>query len=226
MNYLIVAAHPDDEIMGCGGSVSLISTKNDVYTLILGEGVTSRDISNDEKNKRLYLLKEQSIKANKLIGVKDTLLKNYPDNKFDTVSLLDIVKTIEKQIEKIKPEGIFTHHSGDLNIDHQITHRAVLTAARPIGENIVKKILTFETLSSTEWNFQNQRNIFIPNYYIDITETLDKKVDALKCYKDELRSYPHPRSLEGIKILAQKRGLEVGLKFAEAFCLIRKVKKL
>ena len=131
-------------------------------------------------------------------------------------------KVIEKYIQKIKPDVIYTHHYGDLNIDHQITHKAVLTATRPIETNTVKKILTFEVLSSTEWN--NQYDIFFPNVYIDISEKINQKFEAMNCYKSEIREYPHPRSLEGIKILAQKRGLEVGLKYAEGFCLIREIK--
>ena len=219
MKILIIAAHPDDEVLGCGGTIAKLSSNNDIYTLILGEGITSRNISDEEKKKELKELKKQSAEANKLLGVKRVFFENFPDNKFDTIPLLNIIKSIEKVIQKIKPEEIFTHHYGDLNIDHQLTHRAVLAAVRPVGSPIVKKILSFEVLSSTEWNYQNQNNIFTPNIYI--SETLNKKLEAMKCYKSEIRNYPHPRSLEGIKILAQKRGLEAGLKFAEAFTLVR-----
>ena len=224
MNILIIVAHPDDEVLGCGGTIAKLSENNTIYTLILGEGITSRDISDEEKKKELKELKKQSAEANKILGVKKVFFENFPDNRFDTIPLLDIIKLIEKIIQKIKPEEIFTHHYGDLNIDHQITHKAVLTATRPVGDCTVKKILSFEVLSSTEWNYQNQTNIFTPNTYIDISDTLNKKLVAMKCYKSEIRDYPHPRSLEGIKILAQKRGLEMGLKFAEAFCLIREIR--
>jgi len=223
MKILLIAAHPDDEVLGCGGTIAKLSSNNDIYTLILGEGITSRNISEEEKKKKLKELKKQSAEANKLLGVKRVFFENFPDNKFDTIPLLDIIKSIEKVIQKIKPVEIFTHHYGDLNIDHQLTHRAVLTAVRPDGSPIVKKILSFEVLSSTEWNYQNQNNIFTPNIYIDISETLNKKLEAMKVYTSEIRDYPHPRSLEGIKILAQKRGLEAGLKFAEAFMLIREI---
>ena len=224
MNILIIVAHPDDEVLGCGGTIAKLSSNSDIYTLILGEGITSRDISDEEKKEELKELKGQSDESNKILDVKRVFFEHFPDNKFDTIPLLDIIKSIEKIIQEIKPEEIFTHHYGDLNIDHQITHKAVLTAVRPVGGYTVKKILLFEVLSSTEWNYQNQTSIFTPNTYIDISETLNKKLEAMKVYKSEIHDYPHPRSLEGIKILAKKRGLEVGLKFAEAFCLIRKIR--
>lgn len=220
---LIVAAHPDDEVLGCGGTIAKLAESYDIYTLILGEGITSREISDEEKGKELNELKKQSDEANKILRVKKVFFENFPDNKFDTVPLLDIIKRIEDYISKIKPDIIYTHHYGDLNVDHRITFNAVLTACRPQKNSIVKRIYTFEVLSSTEWNYQTQGNIFIPNTYIDISKTIDKKLEAMQCYKSEIRDYPHPRSLEGMKILAQRRGLEVGLKFAEAFCLIREI---
>ena len=223
MNILIIVAHPDDEVLGCGGTIAKLSHDYDIYTLILGEGITSRDIPNEEKKEELKELKKQSDEANKILGVKKVFFEDFPDNRFDTVPLLDIIKSIEKVIQKIKPEEIFTHHYGDLNIDHQIVHKAVLTATRPVADYTVKKILLFEVLSSTEWNYQNQNNAFTPNTYIDISDTLNKKLVAMKCYKSEIRDYPHPRSLEAIEILAKKRGVEVGLKYAEAFNLIRSI---
>ena len=220
---LCVAAHPDDEVLGCGGTMAKLSEENDIYTLILGEGITSRDIADEEKKEELKELKKQSDEANKILGVKKVFFTNFPDNKFDTAALLDIIKPIEEHVQKIKPEVVFTHHYGDLNIDHQITHKAVLTAVRPVGNYTVKKVLSFEVLSSTEWNYQNQNKVFTPNTYIDVLETLNKKLEAMRSYKSEIHDYPHARSLEAIEILAKKRGLEVGLKFAEAFCLIREI---
>ena len=220
---LCVAAHPDDEVLGCGGTMAKLSKDNEVYTLILGEGITSRTISDEEKIKQLKELKNQSEQANEILGVKQVFFEKFSDNRFDTVPLLEIIKNIERYIQRIEPVVIYTHHHGDLNIDHQITHKAVLTAVRPVGSPIVKKILSFEVLSSTEWSCQNQTNIFIPNTYIDVSETLNKKLEAMKTYKSEIRDYPHPRSLEAIEILAKKRGLEVSLKYAEAFNLIRSI---
>lgn len=222
MKILVIVAHPDDEVLGCGGTIAKLTPNNDIYILILGEGITSRHIPNEKTKDEMIRLKRDAEKANEILGVGNVFLESFPDNMFDTVPLLEIIKVIEKYIQKIKPDVIYTHHYGDLNIDHQITHKAVLTATRPIETNTVKKILTFEVLSSTEWN--NQYDIFFPNVYIDISEKINQKFEAMNCYKSEIREYPHPRSLEGIKILAQKRGLEVGLKYAEGFCLIREIK--
>lgn len=221
VKLLVVAAHPDDEVLGCGGAIAKLSQENDVYTLILGEGATSRDMPEEEKKQAVSQLRREAISANKKLNVKKVFFEEFPDNKFDTVPLLDIIKVIERHIQKIKPEVIYTHHGGDLNIDHQITHRAVLTVARPVGDNSIKKILLYEILSCTEWSDLDPCSSFMPNTYVGISETINMKLEAMRCYKSEIREYPHPRSLEGIKILAQKRGLEVGLKVAEAFCLVR-----
>ena len=220
---LVVAAHPDDEVLGCGGTITKLSKIHDIYTLILGEGITSRDHQQSKKNNTIQQLKKDAEKANKILGIRKVFFKNLPDNKFDTVPLLNIIKEIEYFITKIKPEIVYTHHHDDLNIDHQLTHRAVLTATRPLSECSVKRIFSFEVLSSTEWNKFNESTIFIPNMYVDISSTIENKLAAMQCYKTELRNYPHPRSLEGIKILAQRRGLEIGLEFAEAFHLIRMI---
>ncbi len=186
---LIIVAHPDDEILGCGGTIArLVEEKYEVYTLILGEGVTSRDEKREvEKRKgELYRLREEAVKANKIIGVKKIFFQEFPDNKFDTIAFLDIVKTIEKIKNTIKPKIIFTHYEDDLNIDHQITYKAVITATRPIvGEN-VKEIYSFEVLSSTEWNCSSS---FLPNVFIDISKNIKDKIRALSIYRSELKNF-------------------------------------
>jgi LmbE family N-acetylglucosaminyl deacetylase len=221
MKILIIAAHPDDEVLGCGGTVARLTPDNTINTLILGEGITSRDIPRQEKDRALFNLQNNCKKANSLLGVKKVFFENFPDNKFDSIPLLDIVRSIEACIKKIRPDQIYTHHHGDLNIDHRITQHAVLTAARPFGDNTVKKIFSFEVLSSTEWNVQDTATMFRPNTWINISNTIQTKLDAMQEYTGELCVYPHPRSLDGIKILAAKRGLEVGVPYAEAFHLIR-----
>ena len=220
---LIVAAHPDDEVLGCGGTVArLIKEGYDAYTLILGEGITSRDKSRN-REKRLHdikKLKDQIYKANKILGIKKVFTFDLPDNRFDSVDFLDIVKIIEEIKNKLKPEIIFTHSKSDLNIDHRITHKAVITATRPMKGETVKSIYAFEVLSFTEWNYPLS---FSPNVYFNIEDTLGLKLKAMSEYKNELREYPHPRSLEGIKIKAKQRGMEAGFSYAEAFELIRRV---
>lgn len=221
---LVIAAHPDDEILGCGASVSkLIGNGYEAYTLILGEGLTSRDNERDRMKRKIELkeLKKNVLTANNILGVKDIFIYDYPDNRFDTIPFLDIVKTIEKIIKDIKPKIVFTHFEKDLNIDHRITCRAVLTATRPLPDESVKEIYSFEILSSTEYNYPLS---FSPNVFFDISEHIDKKMEAIRAYKSELRDFPHPRSLESIKSNAGYWGSKVGIKYAEAFYLVRVVR--
>ena len=224
---LVVAAHPDDEVLGCGGTMArLASEGNCVYTLILGEGVTSRDRKRDlaKRENEIVKLKEKAEDANKILGVKKVYTYDFPDNRFDTVSLLDIIKTIEKIKEDIKPDIVFTHHYGDLNIDHQITFKAVMTAFRPLKKETVREMYSFEVLSSTEWNIPKPEICFVPNHFVDISKTIKLKVRAMKEYKCEIREYPHPRSIESIEIKAKQRGIQVGLEAAEAFEVLRLIK--
>jgi len=218
---LIVCAHPDDEVLGCGATVSkLVLEGKTVYTLILSAGKTSRDDGQDTDK-----LRDEAIKANKILGVKKVYFANFADNRFDSVDLLDIVKEIESLLILIQPDTIFTHHIGDMNIDHQITHKAVLTATRPMLGQCVKDIYSFEVASSTEWNSYSHKSIFIANTFVDISSSIKTKVKAMAAYNSELREYPHPRSLKFIKEMASYNGVRVGLKFCENFKLIRSVDK-
>lgn len=216
---LIVAAHPDDEVLGCFATVAkLIKKGYEAYTLILSGGKTSRG---EVDKKELELLQEEMKKANDLIGVKKVFCADFPDNAFDSVALLEIVKEIEKIKQEIKPEIIFTHHIGDMNIDHQITHQAVLTATRPMQDECVKTIYSMEVPSSTEWNSFSVQNAFIPNVFFEVEETIDLKIKAMAEYKSELKNYPHPRSLQHLKELAKVNGTKFGLNYSENFMLIR-----
>ncbi|MCH5337005.1 MAG: PIG-L family deacetylase [Campylobacter sp.] len=165
-------------------------------------------------------LDDEFKKANLSIGIKQIFRENFPDNRFDQVDLLDIIKSIEKIKKFLKPRIIFTHFEKDLNIDHQLTYQAVITATRPLENESVKQIYSFEVLSSTEWNYPTS---FSPNVFFDISETLEDKIKAMECYKSELCEFPHPRSLEGIRLNAKYQGMRVGLKYAEAFKLVRAV---
>ena len=224
---LVIAAHPDDEVLGCGGAIARFAVEGcEVYTLILGEGITSRDPSRDQhkRDEEIRELKKQAENANNILGVKKVYAFNFPDNRFDSVPLLDIIKTIEKIKKDIKPDIVFTHHYGDLNIDHQITFKAVMTAFRPTKDESVKEIYSFEIPSSTEWNAPSSLTYFMPDYFVDISKTIKLKVRAMKEYKCEIREYPHPRSIESIEIKAKQRGIQVGLEAAEAFEVIRLIK--
>ncbi len=221
---LIIVAHPDDEILGCGGTIARLNKEGyESYSIILGEGITSRDNTRDRaKNKsKIINLKEQANRTNELLGIKKVFFFDLPDNRFDTVPFLDIVKVIERIKNNVKPEIIFTHYEKDINIDHQITYRAVITATRPLEKETVKEIYSFEIPSSTEWSYPLS---FSPNVFYDISETIDIKLRALEEYKTELREYPHPRSLEGVKLIAKNWGMKVGLECAEAFKCVRMIK--
>ena len=220
---LVVAAHPDDEILGCGGTIKRLVDEGCIaYTLILGEGITSRDDKRDRNERILEIeaLKKQVREANRIVGVKDVYLHDFPDNRFDTVPLLDIVKVIEKVKNELQPDIIFTHYENDLNIDHQITHKAVLTATRPMKGECVKELYSFEVLSSTEWNYPLS---FSPDVFFDISDYMKYKKKAMQIYKSELNDLPHPRSLEGMDISAKGWGLKVGCEYAEAFKLGRMI---
>jgi len=221
---LIVAAHPDDEVLGCFGTVArLIKEGYEAYTLILGEGKTSRDEQRVVENKKdeIEVLNSEIQKANNTIGIKKVFVESFPDNRFDNVDLLDIIKVISKVKEEVKPDIIFTHYENDLNIDHQLTYKAVITATRPMEDECVKEIYSFEILSSTEWNYPLS---FSPDVFFDISDTLGLKIKAMKEYRSELCEYPHPRSLEGIELNAKYQGIKVGKNYVEAFKSIRVVR--
>ena len=220
---LVVAAHPDDEILGCGGTMAIHSIKADeVYVLILGEGITSRDVKRDRKkrDKEIEELRRDIEAANKIEGTKRTFLYDFPDNRFDSVPLLDIIKVIEKVKNEVVPDIVYTHHHGDLNIDHRLTFQAVMTACRPLKGESVKEIYSFEVPSSTEWSPDNSK-YFMPNYFVNIKDTIGKKTLAMKAYKSEMREFPHPRSAKAIENMAKTRGVNVGFEYAEAFMVVR-----
>ncbi|MDA3789330.1 MAG: PIG-L family deacetylase [Desulfobacula sp.] len=220
MNILIVVAHPDDEIIGIGGSaIKHVQGGDDVYVLILGKGAAYRDDADMEAINRL---EQQTKNAGNIIGFEEIFSYDFPDNGFDSVSRLEIIKIVEKYIKKIKPSIVYTHYENDVNIDHQMTFQAVMTACRPIFSDCPKKIYTFETLSSTEWQL-TENQTFSPNTFINIEKYIDKKLAALEKYKDELCLYPHSRSLKGVKLLSQYRGLQSGIKYAEGLVLKREI---
>ncbi|MBU1659457.1 PIG-L family deacetylase [bacterium] len=217
---LIVAAHPDDEVLGCFGTVArLIQEGYEAYTLILGEGKTARKSENTDTE--LEILHDEMKKANAQIGIKKVFTCDFADNSFDTVPLLEIIQAVSKVKEEINPDIIFTHFENDLNIDHQITYKAVLTATRPMKQESVKEIYSFEVLSSSEWNYPLS---FSPDTFFDISATIGLKLQAMNRYKSELCQYPHPRSLEGIELHAKYRGMGVGVAHAEAFKCVRAIK--
>jgi LmbE family N-acetylglucosaminyl deacetylase len=226
MNVLIVAAHPDDEILGCGGTIARLAQEGqNVYIAVLGEGTTSRYQRREYADPQVVeAISVQCRQAAELLGAKELFMYDLPDNRFDTVPLLDVVKIIEELVKRLEPKVIFTHHGCDLNIDHVITHRAVLTATRPVAGCSVKEIYSFEVPSSTDWAFGQFQPPFLPNVFMDITTTLEAKIRAMAVYEREARSFPHPRSPESLQAIARRWGSMVGLQAAESFSMVRSIR--
>ena len=223
---LVVVAHPDDELLGCGATMHKLIHENNciIRAIILGEGITSRSAERDTQKWQNELSRHQeNLKtAKEHIGYESIKSFNFPDNRFDSVPLLDIIKTIEKEKSEFQPEIIFTHHQGDLNIDHQKTFEAVITATRPLPEEKVNAIITFETPSGTEWQASTDPRNFNPNLYIKLSdENLEAKIKGMEAYEFEKRKYPHPRSPEALRILAQRYGVMMGDEYFEAFQIVR-----
>lgn len=225
---MVVVAHPDDELLGLGGCMNRLIQEFNVIThvVILGEGITSRSDFRDPKlwEEELNIHRKNITDAHKHIGFHSRNIYDFPDNRFDSIALLDIIKVVEKEKKEFLPEVIFTHHGGDVNIDHQRTFEAVITACRPMqGEN-AKNIITFETPSGTEWRASSDPRHFIPNFFVSISAAnLEAKVKAMECYEFEKRPYPHPRSPEALEIVAKLRGVQVGCILAEAFYIVRSI---
>lgn len=220
-DILIVAAHPDDEALGCGGAIARHSEKGDnVHVIYMTNGVSARNFSTQDIQNRQKAAK----KAAKILGISSVNFFDFPDNKMDSIPLLDIVQAIESVTKDINTKVIYTHHIGDLNVDHQITHKAVMTAFRPTPWSSIKEIYTFEVMSSTDWNF-SEKNTFNPNYFIEISNFIDLKLSALKAYNMELRNTPHSRSISHVESLAKFRGNTIGVEMAEAFMVVRKLIK-
>jgi LmbE family N-acetylglucosaminyl deacetylase len=225
-SVLVVAAHPDDEILGCGGTMARLTREgHEVRIAILAEGMSSRYAHREDADPRqLQHLHARAQQAADKVGAKEVVLCKLPDNRLDTVPLLEVVKQVEELVARFRPEVIYTHHPGDLNVDHGVVHRAVLTATRPVPGQCVKEIYAFEVPSSTEWAFQRLEPLFRPSVFVDITETLETKIEALASYDTETRKFPHPRSAEALRAIAKRWGSVVGLPAVEAFELIRSVR--
>jgi LmbE family N-acetylglucosaminyl deacetylase len=232
MNILIVVAHPDDEVLGMGGTIVKHSSNGDkISILYLTTGIASRrnpgysnkssyNISSKDQSsldQEIKKLKMDALKSNKILGITDSTFENFPDNELDSIPRLKIIKVIENQIEKTNPDIVYTNHYGDLNIDHKIVYESCLTACRPIHKKN-PKLFSFGVISSMEWNYPGS---FSPNYFVNISKYMSKKIRAMKAYRNELKKFPHPRSIENIEITGKKWGSFCGKNYAESFEIIR-----
>lgn len=225
MTTLVVAAHPDDEVLGCGGTIAKISAREEVHIHILGEGISSRHSKREDADKAaLERLREDAREVGRILGAREVTFGGLPDNRFDEPALLDVVKQIEEIVQRLQPTVVYTHHPGDLNNDHLVTFRAVMTATRPVGKYPVREVYTFEINSSTEWAFQQFQPPFHANVFVEIESTIETKVRGMERYESEKRDFPHPRSSEALRVQARRWGSVVGVPYAEAFQLIRDVR--
>lgn len=227
MNILVVAAHPDDEILGVGGTIARHSAKGDlVYTCILCEHCLAR--KNKPKHEDFL---EQIHAAKNIVGIKEILFFDFPNIQMNAVPTLKIVQAIEQAIIRFKPEVVYTHHWGDVNDDHKVISHATMAAIRlperqtlsTLPRNLIQKVLCYETPTSTEWAPPDKEAAFLPNVFVDIEKTLDAKIKALQCYQNVMKDYPHPRSVEAITSHAKDCGVKIGLKAAESFVLVREL---
>jgi len=218
---LIVAAHADDEALGCGGTIARHADEGDsTYLVLMADGVNSRTGASKAD---MELRRSAAERAQKILGITEVHHLSFPDNRIDSIPLLDIVQELEPVVQRIAPSVIYTHHDGDLNIDHRRTQEAVMTACRPHPGCSVKEIYGFEVLSSTEWATP-QTKPFTPTLYVDISAQFPTKLAALEAYAEEMRSTPHSRSVAHVEALAQHRGYSIGVQVAEAFVVYRVIR--
>lgn len=225
MSVLCVVAHPDDEVLGVGGTLARHAARGEpVHVCILSAGVSSRYDDETEAEAEIEQRRDGARRACDTLGA-SVSFHGFPDNRFDDVALLDVVRTVESEIEEHEPSTVYTHHYGDLNVDHERTCRATVTSARPLPDSDVDRVLAFETLSASEWSVPRPDNGFQPTAFVDVSEHLETKQAALAHYERELRDPPHPRSLETVRKNAEVWGAKAGVAAAEPFELLREVRR-
>jgi LmbE family N-acetylglucosaminyl deacetylase len=221
---LVCAAHPDDEVLGCGGAIARHSKAgDDVFIIFVSDGVLSRPKDADISAAELQQRQAAARRAAQTLGAREPVFLGFPDQRLDTLALLDVTQALEGLLSDVQPNTIYTHHAGDLNSDHRIVTAAVLTATRPVPGQQVSAIFGYEVLSSTEWAFGSTVESFHPNHFVSIQATLDDKMRALRCYDYEMREFPHARSYDAVEALAKVRGAAVGEIAAEAFTTMRTI---
>ena len=219
MKILIIAAHPDDEVLGMGGTMKKLSKSgNDIKVIFLSAGILARRPSNAQQ--KIKELRKDAERALKILGVNQIDFLDFPDNEMDQISNLKLTKVVEKEIMSFKPHTVYVPTKYDVNVDHQSAYNSTITATRPKENTFVKEVISFEIPSSTEWYFPNE---FSPNLFVDISNEFKSKINALKKYRNEIREFPHPRSVDGLEAIAKRWGSVSGFRYAEAFSLVRKL---
>lgn len=218
--YLFIAPHPDDEVLGCGGIIRKLaqSSKNEIYVLVMSRGTPKLYPEHKIENVR-----NEALAAHKVLGVKDTMFLDFYAPEMDAAPLADVSRSIADLIHKLHIDVLFIPHRGDIHNDHSVVFKAALVAARPVGNYTVKEIHCYETLSETEWAPPFGDDAFIPNYFVNVAQQMPSKLEAMGCFKSQLKEFPNPRSLETIEALAKFRGSTVGFERAEAFMTIRRI---
>lgn len=220
MRVLVIAPHPDDEIIGVGGTIAKRAKDGDeVYVCVVTKGKSP--LFNDEF---IEQGRKECRKADKKLGVKETIFLDFPAVMLETVPRYEFNGKISEVVNLIKPDEVYIPHRGDMQIDHQMVVDAAMVAVRPRGNNYPKRVYAYETLSETGWNIPNIVNEFIPTVYEDITDTYEVKLEAMAIFESQLSTFPEARSIGAIEALAKYRGATVSVKAAEAFSLVREVK--
>ena len=221
---LIIAAHPDDEVLGVGGTVAKLSAKDiECHLLIVTDGSSSQYRGSDKLEEIIASKKRETQNCADILGFKSIHYGGLPDMKLDAVPHVEINQVIEKVIDELQPDTVFTHFWGDVNMDHQNVYKSTLVAVRPVLGQVVKELYCYRVPSSTEWTPNKEDTMFMPNYFVDIHQYADQKYKAFACYATELREYPHPRSVQYLRETDKAAGLRVGLLSAEEFVLLRKL---
>ena len=221
---LVIAAHPDDEVLGVGGTVAKLSAEgSDCHLLIVTDGSSSQYRDSDRLPEIIEAKKSETKGCADLLGFKSIHYGELPDMKLDRTPHIVINQVIEKAIDEIQPDTVFTHFWGDVNMDHQNVFKSTLVAVRPVMGQVVKELYCYRVPSSTEWTPNKEDTMFMPNYYVDIEKYAEQKYKAFACYSTELREYPHPRSIQYLRETDKTAGLKVGLLAAEEFVLLRKL---
>ncbi len=216
-SIMVVAPHPDDEVLGCGGIIAKYSESGiHVYVLVVTRGTPKLYSAEKIEN-----IRKEARNAHSLLGVKETVFLDFPAPELDIISMAEIAREISDVIKRFSITDLYIPHRGDIHGDHRVVFNACIIAARPVGNYTVKSIYAYETLSETEWAPPFADDAFIPGKFVDVSTTIEKKLEAMRCFKSQLREFPNPRSIETLTALSNFRGSTVGFLNAEAFMVIR-----